>query len=41
MVVYDLYLYTIVGYMREILMCCIFTVEEQIEEGVIICKLES
>jgi len=41
MVVYGLYLYIIVGYTREILMCCIYTVEERVEEHVINCKVET
>jgi hypothetical protein len=41
MVVYVLYLYIIVGYTREILMCCISTVGERIEERVISCKVET
>jgi hypothetical protein len=41
MVVYGLYLYTIVGYMREILMFCISTVGEWVEERVISCKVET
>ena len=35
MVVYGLYLYIIVGYTREILMCCISTVGERVEKHVI------
>ena len=41
MVVYGLYLYIIVGYTREILMCCISTVGERVEERVISCKVET
>ena len=40
MVVYGLYLYIIVGYTREILMCYISTADEQVEERAISCKLE-
>jgi hypothetical protein len=40
MVVYELYLYIIVDYMREILMCCISTVGERVEEYIISCKVE-
>ena len=41
MVVYRLYLYIIVGYTREIPMCCISTVEEWVKEFVISCKVET
>ena len=41
MVVYELYLYIIVGYMREILMCCVSTIGERAEERVISCKVET
>jgi hypothetical protein len=41
MVIYGLYLYIIVGYMRDILMCCISTMGERIEERVISCKVET
>ena len=41
MVVYGLYLYIIVGYTKEKLMCCISIVWEQVEEHVIRCKVES
>ena len=41
MVVYGLYLYIIVDYMREILMFCISTVEELVEERIISCKEET
>jgi len=41
MVVYGLYLYTIIGYTREILMRCISTVGERDEERVVSCKLET
>jgi hypothetical protein len=41
MVVYGLYLYIIVGYAREILIYCISTVGEWVEERVIICKVET
>ena len=40
MVVYELYLYIIVGYTREILLYCISTVEERVEERVISYKVE-
>jgi len=36
-----LYLYIIIGYMREILMCYISTVGEWVEERVISCKVET
>jgi len=41
MVVYGLYLYISVGYTREILMRCISTVDERIEECVISCEVET
>jgi hypothetical protein len=41
MVVYELYLYIIVSYTREIFMCCISTVGERAEERVISCKVET
>jgi hypothetical protein len=41
MVVYGLYLYIIVGYTREILMCCISIVRERVEERVISYKVET
>jgi hypothetical protein len=41
MIVHGLYLYIIVGYTREILTCCICTVGEWVEEGVISCKVET
>ena len=41
MVKYGLYLVIIVGYTREILLCCISNVGERVEERVISCKLES
>ena len=40
MVVYGLYLYIIIGYTREVLMCCICIVGERVEERVISCKVE-
>ena len=40
MFVYELYLYSIVDYTREILMCCISTVGERVEERIISCKVE-
>ena len=40
MVVYELYLYIIVGYTREILMCCISIIGKRVEERVISCKVE-
>jgi len=40
MIVYELYLYIIVSYTREILMCCIPTVREQVEEHFISYKVE-
>ena len=40
MVIYGLYLYIIVAYRREILMCCISTVGERVEERVISYKVE-
>jgi len=40
MVVYGLYLYIIVGHTRQILMCCISTVGEWVEELVISCEVE-
>ena len=41
MVVYGLvYLYIIVGYTREILMCCISAIGKRVEERVISCKVE-
>jgi hypothetical protein len=39
--VYELYLYIMVSYTREILMCCISSVEERIEERVINCKVKT
>jgi hypothetical protein len=41
MVVYGLHLYIIIGYTRKIIMCCISTVEERVEERVISCKVET
>ena len=41
MVVYGLYLYIIVGYTREILMCCISTVGERVEEHAISYEVET
>jgi len=41
MVVYRIYLYIIVGHTREIVMCCISTVEERAKERVISCKVEN
>ena len=41
MVIYGLYLYISVGYKREILMCCISTVEKRTEECVISCEVET
>jgi hypothetical protein len=41
MVVYGLYLCVIVDYMRDILMFCISTVGESVEERVISCKVET
>ena len=41
MVIYGLYVYIIVGYTREILMCCIPTVGERVEEYVISYKVET
>ena len=41
MVAYELYLYIIVDYIREILMCCISTIGEWVEERVISCKVET
>ena len=41
MVVYGLYLYTIIGYTREILMRCISTVRERVEDRVISYKVET
>jgi hypothetical protein len=41
MVSYKIYLYTIVGHMIEIFMCCIFTIEEQTKEYVISCRVET
>jgi hypothetical protein len=38
MIAYGLYLYIIIGYTRDILKCCIFTVEERVKEHVISCK---
>jgi hypothetical protein len=38
--VYGFYLYIIVVYIREILMCCISTIEERAEERVITHKLQ-
>ena len=40
MVVYGLYLYIIVGYTREIPICCISTIWKRVEERVISCKVE-
>jgi hypothetical protein len=40
MIVYELYFYIIVGYTREILMCCISNVGERVEEHVIIYKAD-
>jgi hypothetical protein len=40
MVPYGLYLCIIIGYTREILICCISTVGERVEEHVISCKVE-
>ena len=41
MIVYGLYVYIILGYTREILMCCISTVGERVKEYVISCKIET
>jgi hypothetical protein len=41
MVVYGLYLYIIIGYTREILMCCISTMGERVGERDISCKVET
>ena len=41
MVVYGLYLYIIVGYTREIFVCCISIIGERVEERVISCKVET
>jgi hypothetical protein len=38
--VYGFYLYIIIVYIREILMCCISTIEERAEERVITHKLQ-
>jgi hypothetical protein len=40
MVVYGLYLYIIVGYRKEIHMCCISTVGECVEESVTSYKIK-
>jgi hypothetical protein len=40
MIVYGLYLYIIVGYTREVPMCCISIVRERVEEHVINDKIE-
>jgi hypothetical protein len=41
MIVYGIYLYITMGHKREILMYCISTVEERVEERVISCKVET
>jgi len=40
MVVYELYLYIIIGYMREIFKFCISTVGKWVEERIISCKVD-
>ena len=41
MVIYGIYLYIIVGHMKEILMCCIYFIREQVEEHTISCNVET
>jgi hypothetical protein len=41
MILYRIYLYTIVSYMKEIFMCYIFIIRKQVKERVISCKIET
>ena len=41
MIAYEIYLYIIVTHAREMLICCISTIEKRVEERVISCTVET